>query len=501
MKTKKLLSLVLAVLMILSAFPLLMISTTAAGNVCKIGATEYATFDAAIKAAKDGDTITLLADASTSSSNLAVKGNITIDGAGHKLTAGNGYLWIFYKGATIKNITIQSQRGFRFRYNPEFDTTVRLENVTWNFSTGLLVNIQNNDLGTGNGGSKTQTFEIVNSTITKANGSDPMIATYTNADTVVTVNVENSNLTNGSTHSGHLGNGSMFYFFAGLPTLNVKGNSVLDNRPTNMSGGATSMINFNVPANLNLEAGVKLVISSVHADATKNYFVFTSAGKTVQITDAGATWAANNSVITKGVLLPTDATYNGRTIAAMPVVEAGDTESKFGYFTSGEGDLGVIPGACIRIDDPMGISFSATIDASFYNELIKYGEEVNVSLFLITKKNADRFMQDGELNINLIAERNKLEFNKIYISDSEDGQKKVFRGCYYDIEDVTEEYAVIGILTYYFGNELNTIAFPYNAEENVRSVYGVASEALEQDAYASNEYLQAIVAAGTPAAE
>ena len=115
MKIKKIISLALAVLMTLSTFSLGMISITAAGNVCKIGTTEYATFDAAVNAAQDGDTITLLADATTSSSNVAVNGHITIDGAGHKLTAGNGYLWIFYKGATLKNITIQSQRGFRFR--------------------------------------------------------------------------------------------------------------------------------------------------------------------------------------------------------------------------------------------------------------------------------------------------------------------------------------------------------------------------------------------------
>lgn len=501
MKMKKIVSLALVVVMILTTLSMSVFSGAAEGNVCRIGTTEYATFDAAIKAAKDGDTITLLTDARANLTEFAVDGHVTIDGAGHTLSAGNGYIWHFYKGATIKNITIQSQRGFRFRYNPEFDTTVRLENVIWNFSQGLLVNIQNNNRDTGNGGNKTQTFEIINSTITKANGSDPMIATYTNEDTAVTVNVENSTLTNGSTQSGHLGNGSMFYFFAGLPTLNVKGNSVLDNRPTNMSGGATSMINFNVPANLNLEATVKLVISSVHAEATKNYFIFTSAGKTVNITDAGATWAANNSVILKGIVLPTDATYNGRTIAAMPVVEEGDTESKFGYFTSGEGDLAMIPGACIRIDDPMGISFSATINAAFYNELMRYAEDVELSFFLITKKNADRFIQDGELNINLIAERNKLEFNKVYSFDSEDGQNKVFRGCYYDIEDVTQEYAVIGILTYYFGGEQSTIAFPYNAEENVRSVYGVASAALEQDAYANNEYLKAIVAQGTPVAD
>lgn len=51
----------------------------AEGNVAKIGATEYATFDAALAAAQDGDTIVLLQDAVTDTGiNLSKK--LTVDG-------------------------------------------------------------------------------------------------------------------------------------------------------------------------------------------------------------------------------------------------------------------------------------------------------------------------------------------------------------------------------------------------------------------------------------
>ena len=115
MKIKKIMSLALAVLMILSTFSLGMISITAAGNVCKIGTTEYATFDAAVNAAQDGDTITLLADATTSSSNVAVNGHITIDGAGHKLTAGNGYRQSAHRArkprAYVRNLRLRKAKA------------------------------------------------------------------------------------------------------------------------------------------------------------------------------------------------------------------------------------------------------------------------------------------------------------------------------------------------------------------------------------------------------
>lgn len=55
----------------------------AEGSVAKVGDAEYATFDEAFAAATDGQTVTLLADATTR--GLDVSKDVTVDGAGHSL--------------------------------------------------------------------------------------------------------------------------------------------------------------------------------------------------------------------------------------------------------------------------------------------------------------------------------------------------------------------------------------------------------------------------------
>ena len=59
----------------------------AAGNVAKIGNTEYATLKAAHDAASAGDTIVLIGDVDT---YLKVQKDITLDLNGHTLTNSNG---------------------------------------------------------------------------------------------------------------------------------------------------------------------------------------------------------------------------------------------------------------------------------------------------------------------------------------------------------------------------------------------------------------------------
>lgn len=55
----------------------------AEGGVAKVGDAEYATFDEAFAAATDGQTVTLLANATTK--GLDVRKDVTVDGAGHSL--------------------------------------------------------------------------------------------------------------------------------------------------------------------------------------------------------------------------------------------------------------------------------------------------------------------------------------------------------------------------------------------------------------------------------
>ena len=74
---KKLLAIMLALIMVLAMVPAL-----AEGEVARIDTAEYATLDAAIAAAADGDTIELLADCETSSGIKVEKKSLTIKSTG-----------------------------------------------------------------------------------------------------------------------------------------------------------------------------------------------------------------------------------------------------------------------------------------------------------------------------------------------------------------------------------------------------------------------------------
>lgn len=74
----------------------------AEGGVAKVGDAEYATFDEAFAAATDGQTVTLLADATTK--GLDVKKDVTIDGAGHNLTFADKGIALWGKSLTLKNV-------------------------------------------------------------------------------------------------------------------------------------------------------------------------------------------------------------------------------------------------------------------------------------------------------------------------------------------------------------------------------------------------------------
>lgn len=74
----------------------------AEGGVAKVGDVEYATFDEAFAAATDGQTVTLLADATTR--GLDVSKDVTVDGAGHSLAFVEKGIALWGKSLTLKNV-------------------------------------------------------------------------------------------------------------------------------------------------------------------------------------------------------------------------------------------------------------------------------------------------------------------------------------------------------------------------------------------------------------
>lgn len=76
----------------------------AAGVVAKIGEQSYATLDEAIAAAKSGDTIVLVANATTQGINM--KGDLTINGAGNTITFEKDGIAIFGHALTFKDAIV-----------------------------------------------------------------------------------------------------------------------------------------------------------------------------------------------------------------------------------------------------------------------------------------------------------------------------------------------------------------------------------------------------------
>ena len=76
----------------------------AAGVVAKIGEQSYATLDEAIAAAKSGDTIVLVANATTQ--GISMKGDLTINGAGNTITFVKDGIAIFNHALTFKDAIV-----------------------------------------------------------------------------------------------------------------------------------------------------------------------------------------------------------------------------------------------------------------------------------------------------------------------------------------------------------------------------------------------------------
>ena len=126
---KKFLAVLLTLLMLLGALAM----TTAAdgGNVAEVNGTQYATLQAAVDAAQDGDTVTLLAD---TSEDVVINKSITLNLGGNTLTnksAGKATISVTGGTVTVKNGAVQGGTSY---YNIEVtegsNANLTLEGVT-----------------------------------------------------------------------------------------------------------------------------------------------------------------------------------------------------------------------------------------------------------------------------------------------------------------------------------------------------------------------------------
>lgn len=330
-QSKRALSMLLAVLMVLTTGIAAVLPAVAVdgGNEARIGETGYATLEAAIKAAKDGDTITLLRDLSmtiNSKPNYIYK-DITIDGgdAMHKITASGGYTFQFCDSFTLKNLKLETTHGLYFwntNKNNRTELIGTLENVEWTVGSSLLANIHGEVAGIP------QTLNILNSTVIKPSGKgDSLIATYNEKGlNDITITVENSTLTQegGSTDSAKIGNRAIFYFhYKSNVVLNLKGNSTLNYNPQGSAGAVHAFLcTKDAKVTVNADSSVGLNLLDSGAETAKNYFTYSTGSGTVTVNDNGAAWNIGAAIARRGFYFPMSGSYDVNE-TGKAVVEAG----------------------------------------------------------------------------------------------------------------------------------------------------------------------------------
>lgn len=337
-QSKRALSMLLAVLMVLTTGIAAVLPAVAVdgGNEARIGETGYATLEAAIKAAKDGDTITLLRDLSMTinSKPYYIYKDITIDGgdAMHKITASGGYTFQFCDSFTLKNLKLETTHGLYFwntNKNNRTELIGTLENVEWTVGSSLLANIHGEVAGIP------QTLNILNSTVIKPSGKgDSLIATYNEKGlNDITITVENSTLTQegGSTDSAKIGNRAIFYFHCNSKVvLNLKGNSTLNYNPQGCANAVHAFFcTKDAKVTVNADSSVSLNLLDSGAETAGNYFTYSTGKGTVTVNDSGAAWNVSAAIARRGFYFPMSGSYDvnemGKAVVKAGVCCHGDT--------------------------------------------------------------------------------------------------------------------------------------------------------------------------------
>lgn len=143
-----------------------------AGVVAKIGEQSYATLDEAIAAAKSGDTIVLVANATTQ--GISMKGDLTINGAGNTITFEKDGIAIFGHALTFKD-AIVSMMGIGSTPYAEWkwmaicaskDGSLTLDNTAMNLD------------GTGTASGTHAIYFTSNNKLNVTNGSTLVVSNY-----------------------------------------------------------------------------------------------------------------------------------------------------------------------------------------------------------------------------------------------------------------------------------------------------------------------------------
>lgn len=273
---KRLMSWVLAAAMVVAMLPVSVLGAEPGGSVAKIGDTEYATLDEAIKAAADGDTIELLGNATTEGMNL--QKNLTITAAAGLtqkpvLTFDNEGIAIWGKALTFRNIDV-IMNGIGATPYVEWkwmsvcaskDASLTLDNVNMTMDA------------TGASGSPHAIYFCNNNILNIVNGSNLTIKNYPNdalewdgGDGGYNVNITDSTFVSDHNRSGFTGTFVATITDSKVDVINSAGNgsngshfiikdsdvNFSDNGSHGLSAGNLYISNSNVTANHNAYMGI-----------------------------------------------------------------------------------------------------------------------------------------------------------------------------------------------------------------------------------------------------
>lgn len=286
-----------------------------ADPVAKIGETGYATFDEAVAAAKDGETIVLCKKAETAGLNLSK--NLTIDGNGNTLKFNDKGIALWGKALTFKNVNVTMNGIGSTPYTAEWkwtsvcaskDASLTLDGATLTMD------------GTGTASNVHAIYFCSNNKLNITNGSNLTIKNY-KQDALEWDGGDggyNVNITGGSTYtSDHNRSGFTGTFYATIDgsyvnVVNSTGNGS-NGSHFNIKNG--SVVDFSGNGSHGLSAG-NLTINSSTVTASNNALtgiIFTGKGEfksaNVQISGTKGTsyWNAGMRLMKANARLDVDA--------------------------------------------------------------------------------------------------------------------------------------------------------------------------------------------------
>lgn len=291
---RRILSWILTVVMICAMLPM---TALAAGDVAKVGDTTYATLDEAVKAASKGDTIELLADATTNGLNLSK--NITIAAApGYTkkptVTFEQYGIALWGAGLTFKDCDVVMKGIGSTPYTSEWswqticaskDASLTLDNVN------MLMD------ATGAANSPHAIYFCDNNVLNVLNGSTLTIKNYANdalewdgGNGGYNVNIEDSTFISDHNRSGFTGT-----FYATITNSKVD----VINSTGNGSNGShfiikDSVVNFNDNGAHGLSAG-ELQITSSEVNTNRNKGMGITVNDNLTISDGSKVIVTGNA--------------------------------------------------------------------------------------------------------------------------------------------------------------------------------------------------------------